>query len=101
MRVLFKAPGRKEFQTLLVANELRILQLLVGDGPIETVTIAEDACIICNEEGRLQGMPHNCTYLVMGEKMEFVGPIMIVGVDGDEFTDCPMSVTMANGGIWA
>ena len=97
MRVLFKEPGRKEFQTLLVANELRILQLLVGDGPIETVTIAEDACIICNEEGRNRGMEPNCNFL----GVEFVGPIMIVGVDGDEFTDCPMSVTMANGGIWA
>ena len=97
MRVLFKAPGRKEFQTLLVANELRILQLLVGDGPIETVTIAEDACIICNEEERIRGMDSNCNFL----GVEFVGPIMIVGVDGDEFTDCPMSVTMANGGIWA
>ena len=97
MRVLFKEPGRKEFRTLLVANELRILQLLVGDGPIETVTIAEDACIICNEEGRIRGMDSNCNFL----GVEFVGPIMIVGVDGDEFTDCPMSVTMANGGIWA
>ncbi len=30
---------------------------------------------------------------------QLVGPILIVGVDGDEFTDCPMSVTMANTAI--
>jgi hypothetical protein len=52
-------------------------------GYIETVSFASDACIICNEEGRLLNLPFNCKLL----GKEFVGPILIVGVDGDEFTD--------------
>ncbi|MCI7282657.1 MAG: DUF3846 domain-containing protein [Dysosmobacter sp.] len=39
--------------------------------------------MICNEEGRLQGLPHNCTFL----GVDFVGPILIVGRTGDELTD--------------
>lgn len=40
-------------------------------------------------------MPHNCIY----EGVDFVGPILIVGVNGDEFCDSPMSLMVANGGI--
>ena len=94
MRALLKSPSDKGFREIIVPNQLHPLQELVG-GYIETVTIAEDACIICNEDGRLLGLPYNCEFC----GMNFVGPILIVGVDGDEFTDVPMSVTMANGGI--
>lgn len=65
-----------------IPNTLEDLQATVG-GYIETVTIASDAVIICNEEGRLHGLPHNCR--VFG--VDFVGPILIAGVDEDEFTD--------------
>ena len=51
-------------------------------GYIETVTLATDCCIICNEEGRLEGLPYNLTFC----GVSFVGPILVVGVDGDEFT---------------
>ena len=47
------------------------------------MTIATDAAIICNEEGRLQGLPHNCR--IFG--VDFAGPILIAGVDEDEFSD--------------
>lgn len=47
------------------------------------MTIASDAVIICNEEGRLQGLPHNCR--IFG--VDFVGPILIVGRDDEDFTD--------------
>lgn len=39
--------------------------------------------MICNEEGRLQGLPHNCTFL----GVDFVGPILIASRAGDEFAD--------------
>lgn len=94
MKALLKNPHDKGFHEIIIPNKLGVLQQLVG-GYIESVTIAEDACIICNEEGYILGMPHNCEYC----GINFVGPILIVGVDGDEFTDAPMSVTMANGGI--
>ena len=49
------------------------------------MTFATDAAIICNEEGRLMGLPYNCNLL----GVSFVGPILIVGVDGEEFTGLP------------
>lgn len=94
MKALIKNPGDESFREIIIPNDLHVLQQLV-DGYIETVTFATDACVICNEEGRIRGLEHNCSFL----GIDFVGTILIVGVDGDEFTDCPMSVAMANGGI--
>ena len=39
--------------------------------------------MICNEEGRIQGLPFNLE--LMG--ILFFGTILIVGVDGENFTD--------------
>lgn len=96
MRALIKNPGDEGFRQIVVPNDLHTLQQMV-DGYIETVTFASDACVICNEEGRLKGLEHNCKFL----GIDFVGTILIVGTDEADFTDCPMSVTMANGGIEA
>lgn len=96
MKALIKNPGDESFREIIIPNKLSLLQQMVG-GYIETVTISTDACVICNEDGRVEGMPYNCEFC----GINFVGPILIVGVDGDEFTDAPMSVTMANGGIEA
>lgn len=81
--VLAKEPG-KPFIRLTCRNTLKELQSLVC-GPIETVTIASDAVVICNEEGRLKDLPFNCEICGIG----FVGNILIAGVDGDEFADVP------------
>ena len=83
MKVIYKAPGKAP-EVIDIQNTLEALQEKVG-GYIETVTIATDAAIICNEEGRLIGLPHNCVLL----GVDFVGPILIVGVKGPEFTDLP------------
>lgn len=81
MKAIRKRPGQ-EPQIIEVENSLEALQLEV-DGWIETVTFAEDACVICNEEGRIQGLPFNLE--LMG--ILFFGTILIVGVDGENFTD--------------
>ena len=94
IRILQKRVQDKGFKEVIIPNRLESFQNLVG-GPIETVTVATDCVVICNEEGRLQDLECNCSY--MG--IDFVGPILIVGVDGEEFTDSPWSVTMANKGI--
>ena len=49
------------------------------------MTIASDAVIICNEEGRILGLSDNCR--VCG--VDFVGTVLIVGTKGDEFCDVP------------
>lgn len=81
MKVIYKAPGCAP-EPRDIPNTLEELQATVG-GYIETVTFASDALVICNEEGRLQGLPHNCRFL----GVDFVGPILIVGRDDEDFTD--------------
>ena len=78
MKAVYKEPG-KAARIVEIENSLQALQKAVG-GYIETVTLFSDATILCNEEGRLQGLPYNCT--VAG--VDFVGSVLAVGVDGCE-----------------
>lgn len=96
--VIIKQPGRVPYKTA-ISPTLENLQKTVG-GHIETVTIAEDAVIICNEEGQLMGMPHNCK--VIG--VDLVGPIVFAGVNGEEFADLPIGFQTFKKmfrGLWA
>ena len=81
---LLKRPGEIP-RHVNVSNSLEALQKNV-EGYIETVTIAQDLVIICNEEGRIREMPYNCT--ICG--VDFVGPILMVGRKGTEFADLPV-----------
>lgn len=81
MKVIYKAPGCAP-EPRDIPNTLEELQDTVG-GYIETVTFASDATVICNEEGRLMGLEHNCRFL----GVDFAGPIVIAGVNGEEFCD--------------
>lgn len=83
MKAIRKKPGCAP-EIIEVENTLKALQAEVG-GYIETVTIASDAVIICNEEGRLCGLPYNCRF----GGVDFVGTILVVGRDRDEFCDVP------------
>lgn len=97
IRVLSKRPGQPP-RSVWMANSLRNFQTAVG-GYIETVTIATDLVVICNEEGRLLGLPNNCE--ICG--VDFVGDIIIAGVKGEEFADLPISYQQAKetfSGLW-
>ena len=83
MKAVYKEPG-KAARIVEIENSLQALQKAVGSY-IETVTLFSDATILCNEEGRMQGLPYNCT--VAG--VDFVGPVLAVGVDGCEM--CSLS----------
>ena len=74
-----KEPG-KGWKVAEIENTLEALQQGVG-GKLEAVTLASDACILCNEEGRIKGMPYNTT--ICG--VSFVGPLLIVGIAGEDF----------------
>ena len=74
-----KEPG-KGWKVAEIENTLEALQQGVG-GKLEAVTLASDACVLCNEEGRLLGMPYNIT--ICG--VSFVGPLLIVGIAGEDF----------------
>lgn len=82
MIVLKKEP-RKDPVLTAVENTLSALQEAV-DGYIETVTMADDFVVICNEEGCIQSLPYNCTLL--GD-IDLYGTILIAGMKDDEFTD--------------
>lgn len=86
MKIYIKEP-RKSPRSILVPNELEILQQLVG-GYIESVTLEPGWTIICNEEGRWRDLPDNCE--VYG--VNFVGTILFVGVNEDELCNVPFSL---------
>ena len=85
IRVIIKRPGEAAFEAS-VANELETLQRWVG-GYIETYALGwrPETIVVCNEEGKLEGLPYNCSW---GNEA-FVGTILLVGVKGEEFADCP------------
>lgn len=84
IKVLVKRPGKKwEEQT--IPNTLQALQEIV-DGYIETVTLTTDLVAICNEDGRIRGMEPCCKI----SNIDFVGPVIMAGVDEENFTDCPV-----------
>lgn len=79
MKIVKKDPGKSP-EIIEIENTLSAFQEAVG-GYIETVTLFEDLCLICNEEGRLMGLPHNVECC----GVDFVGAVLAVGVDGEEF----------------
>lgn len=83
MIILYKEP-KKKFETIQINtdNQLADLQKLVG-GYIEVVRINNNHCVICNEEGRLEGLPNNTTI----NGIDFVGNICIVGSADGDFCD--------------
>lgn len=83
--VFIKEPGKKP-RHVNISDSLENLQRTVG-GYIETVTLATDLVIICDEEGRLRGKEHCCS--VRG--VDFVGTVIFCGISGDRFDDVPLS----------
>ena len=83
MKAIYKKPGEAP-KIIDIDNTLEALQEAVG-GYIETVSLCSDVCLICNGEGVPIGMEFN---IKVGGCPVF-GPILIVGVKGDEFTDLP------------
>ena len=74
-----------------IENTLEALQAAV-DGYIEAVTlIPGKAVMIVNEEGLLRGMAPNPIASTVANT-QIVGPAVVVGVDGEDFTDIPEDV---------
>ena len=87
-------------EELEIENTLEALQKVV-DGYIETVTlIGGYAVMIANEEGLLRGMSSNLTASAVAAR-KIVGPALVDGVDGDEFTDIPKDVERRIMARWA
>lgn len=85
MNCIIKRPFEPIGRIREIDNTLEALQKAV-DGYIETVTVRNGLVIICNEEGKLTGMAPN--FKIGSEQI--VGTVIVVGVDGEEFTDVPI-----------
>ena len=86
MIIIKKEPGGV-YYVKDIENTLEAMQAEV-EGYIEIVTVDLTCAIVCNDEGRLKGMPYN-TKLA---GIKFVGPIFIVGTNDDGFCDVPKIV---------
>jgi len=95
IKVIIKRPGEAAFEAT-IANELETLQRWVG-GYIEACMLSTSprVALICNEEGRIVGLTPNVR--MNGEI--FVGTILLAGVKGDEFADCPYGLKTVTA-IW-
>ncbi|MBQ8851248.1 MAG: DUF3846 domain-containing protein [Oscillibacter sp.] len=67
-----------------IRNTTEELKRHVGE-TVQTYELAVDACVVYDEEWRLKNRPPSVELC----GMEFGGPILIVGFDGEGFTDLP------------
>lgn len=85
MKVVFKAPGKVPV-IRDIDGSLKTLQWLVG-GNIEPISLDNGMVILCDEEGKLKGKEPNIYLDAIKDTL--VGNIIILGEDGEEFTDFP------------
>lgn len=71
-----------------ISNTLENLQRTVG-GYIEAVEIGPGIVILCDEEGKIKGKPFNMA-VPNNPNDFFSGDIVVLGVRGEEFDDCPL-----------
>ena len=87
IRAIIKRPDEMWGHMTNISPSLENLQRTVG-GYIEPVQLRDDVVILCDEEGKLKDWepniphPHNKHDLL-------VGTIIVLGVEGEEFTDLP------------
>ena len=102
LKAIVKRPDEKYGHMTAISDSLENLQRTV-DGYIEVVTFPplmrnEDKfVVICDEEGRLKGKEYNCTVEPRDQRWmsiscDFCGDIIVLGVDGEEFADCPLTM---------
>lgn len=87
LRMIVKRPDEPYGHVCHVSDRLENLQKTV-EGYIEVLPISDTTVIICNEEGKIKGLPHNMYF----GPHDLVGTIMVVDVDGEEFSDLSLEL---------
>jgi len=88
IKAIIKRPDEKVGHMTWISDTLKNLQIHVG-GPIEVVPLTHNSVIICNEEGKIDGLPPN---FMFGDVDMICGTVIVCGVDGDEFCDVPFDL---------
>lgn len=86
IRAIIKRPDERFGHVTNISPTLKNLQNTV-DGRIEAVYLG-DSVLLCNEEGKLQELPFN---IYIGDDDCIMGTLAVVGVDGEDFGDCPLT----------
>ena len=82
MQVVIANPGQPA-DIAQITSDLPALQAVVH-GYLEHWATVDHVCFLCNEEGRLHGMPINRTLTLPDQtQWTIVGPILLVGLDAD------------------
>ena len=103
IRAIVKRADEQYGHVTWISNTLENLQRTVG-GYVEAITCcgprmdSKPYVVLCDEEGRLKGKPHNCSVYRSPRKpngfaedvIDFVGDIAVVGIEGEDFSDCPL-----------
>lgn len=79
MKIIVKKAGQMP-EVKEVENELRVFNEIVG-GYIETVSVIDNIFCVCNEEGKLKGLPMNM--FLNGELI--VGDVFFCAFEGEDF----------------
>ena len=92
INVIYVEPG-KEARTIEMKDELSEMQNLVGGLIEEYMPFEDDVALICNEEGKMNGMPLNrAVYGENGQIMDIIaGPFFIAyaPVESEKFLTLP------------
>ena len=87
IKAIIKKPKDKIGSIKEIPNTVRGIQEAVG-GYFEVVAIRPGLCLLCDEEGKIKRLKPN----VILKRDIIVGPVVIVGSEGEDFTDCPISL---------
>ena len=78
---VLKVEPDKAPEVIEMANELEAMQAIVG-GYIEVYPLTDDVAIVCNEEGKINGLPLNRPIYYDGEMVDIIaGTFFIAGDD--------------------
>lgn len=81
--VIKKEVGRLP-ERIIAENDIDAFQDLI-DGYVEEHRVADGLYVLCDENGNIFGRPYNVTI----NGIDYVGTVLLVGFDGEDFTDAP------------
>ena len=90
IKCIIKRPDEQYGHVTNISTSLKNLQRIV-DGRIETVSLGNNAVVVCNAEGKLRRLQKNF-WMGLPPYMDVIcGEAIVIGVDGEDLCDLPIS----------